>query len=68
MPRESKDRSILSILEQLTKANGSEDSEMATALNDGPMGLFILDSGIIIEHKVKVNLYILTVMCMKATG
>ena len=68
MQREKNDLSILLIQVLLTMENGKVDSEMDKEHRHGQMELCIQGNGTTIEHKVKVNLCILTVMSTKATG
>jgi hypothetical protein len=68
MPKENKDHLTLSTQELLTKANGSVDSETAKAFKNGQTVPSTQVNGTTTEPKDKVNSFILTEMCTKASG
>jgi hypothetical protein len=68
MPKENKEQFTLLTQELLTKANGSADSETAKASKNGQTVPSTQDNGTTTEPKEKVNSFILTEMCTKASG
>tara|TARA_B110000285_G_C15067344_1_gene585912 strand:+ start:523 stop:798 length:276 start_codon:yes stop_codon:yes gene_type:complete len=68
MLKENKEVFILLTPERLMMDNGLVDLEMDMEHKNGQTVRYILVNGITTEPKAKVNSFILTEMCMKATG
>lgn len=68
MPKDNRDKFILSTQVRHMKENGLVDLEMDMGYKNGQMELYIQDNGTITVPKEKVNSFTSMAMSTKATG